>query len=127
MSFTENCYDCQYSKLERVSDITLGDSWGSGEPLEEVKKGISLILCQTDKGLEVLGKTELHLASVNIENAIAHNCNLREPSTRPKKREFFFKLVKRGERFNKIIRMCYPWTCFKQFVKGILIKCKAVK
>lgn len=29
LNYTDNCYRCQFAKKERVSDITLGDSWGS--------------------------------------------------------------------------------------------------
>lgn len=28
INYTENCYNCQYAKIERVSDLTIGDSWG---------------------------------------------------------------------------------------------------
>ena len=55
LDYTENCYSCRYATLDRVSDITLGDSWGSELEAEEQKKGISLILCQTEKGKELLG------------------------------------------------------------------------
>ena len=50
LCYTENCYACQYARLERVSDVTLGDSWGTDLPIEEQKKGISLALIQTEKG-----------------------------------------------------------------------------
>lgn len=36
LDYTENCYSCRYATLDRVSDITLGDSWGS--ELEERSK-----------------------------------------------------------------------------------------
>ena len=26
---TENCYECHYADTQRISDITIGDSWGS--------------------------------------------------------------------------------------------------
>ena len=44
LTYTENCYSCKYAKIERVSDITLGDLWGSELSVEEQKKGISLVL-----------------------------------------------------------------------------------
>lgn len=39
LDYTENCYSCRYATLDRVSDITLGDSWGSELEAEEQKKG----------------------------------------------------------------------------------------
>ena len=29
LDYTENCYSCAYARRERVSDLTLGDSWGT--------------------------------------------------------------------------------------------------
>lgn len=54
IDYTENCYYCRYASQSRVSDISLGDSWGSELSEEEKKKGISLVLCQTKKGEELL-------------------------------------------------------------------------
>lgn len=41
-TYTENCYQCQYAKIERPGDITLGDSWGSELEKSIQDKGISL-------------------------------------------------------------------------------------
>ena len=49
LDYTENCYSCRYAALGRVSDVTIGDSWGSDRPDSEQGKGISLMLCQTNK------------------------------------------------------------------------------
>ena len=49
IDYTENCYYCRYASQSRVSDISLGDSWGSELSEEEKKKGISLVLCQTKR------------------------------------------------------------------------------
>ena len=48
-TYTENCYQCQYAKIERPGDITLGDSWGSELEKSIQDKGISLVLCQNEK------------------------------------------------------------------------------
>ena len=64
LDYTENCYSCRYATLDRVSDITLGDSWGSELSREEQKKGISLILCQTEKGVELVKSAGFELEEV---------------------------------------------------------------
>ena len=46
LMYTDNCYECKYAKLERVSDLTIGDAWGT-ELTEEMKQGVSLALSQT--------------------------------------------------------------------------------
>lgn len=74
--YTENCYECQYARLERSSDVTLGDSWGTNLSNEEQKRGISLILCQTKKGQELLDLAELELREVDLDCAVQYNHQL---------------------------------------------------
>lgn len=119
---TDNCYECPYAKTQRISDLTLGDSWGSKLPYVEIKKGISLILCQTEKGNKLLHNADLHLENVDIENAINNNGQLKHPSVPPKKREEFFNKLEKGKSFNSLILNIFPKKCIKQSVKKILIK-----
>lgn len=119
--YTENCYKCQYARLERVSDITLGDSWGSALSKEEQNKGISLILSQTAKGNKLVDMAELVLVDVDLMNAVKHNHQLKEATSRPTGRVDFFKKIKDGENFDSIIKRLYYKQCMKQFVKKILI------
>lgn len=121
---TENCYQCNYAKFERVSDITLGDSWGSSLSIKERKKGISLILCQTNKGMQLLKDSNLCLKDVDINNAIKNNRQLECSSNRPKQREKFFIEINKNKSFNKLIWKCFPKDCIKQEIKKILIKLK---
>lgn len=124
ISYTENCYHCQYANIMRVSDITLGDSWGSNLDIQEQRKGISLILNQTPKGKELLEQSELELMDVELNRAIEHNHQLRHPSIKPNTREIFFGEIKNGKNFNAIVRKLYPKQSAKQLVKMLLIKAK---
>lgn len=126
LCFTENCYNCDYASMYRVSDITLGDSWGSELDKREQEKGVSLILCQTQKGRELLDISQVHLEDVDIKKAILHNKQLATPSQMPKKRDFFLNKIKEKHSFNWIIRRCYPWICFKQFIKSMIIKVRFI-
>lgn len=58
LSYRENCYHCKYARPERVSDITIGDYWGLGKiaPYYGERKNVSLILCNTDKGITFINK-----------------------------------------------------------------------
>ena len=120
--YTENCYSCQYATTERVSDITLGDSWGSQLSIEEQKKGISLILCQNEKGEELLSMATLHLEDVDVERAILNNRQLSSPSLKPAKYELFYQTIRKGKKFSKAVAKCYPKDCFRQRIKAILVK-----
>ena len=124
LCYTDNCYKCQYAKIERVSDITVGDSWGTQIDEEERAKGISLILCQTVKGEQLLKKTNMELKEVNLEKAIDSNHQLREPSADTEEHKRFFDLIQKGKSFNHSVFVCYPKTSIKQYIKLCLIKLK---
>lgn len=124
--YTENCYSCLYARKERISDLTLGDSWGSEITIEEQKKGISLILSQTEKGDELLKMADIHLETVDIDKAIANNHQLEYPPIMPNGREQFFKGLNK-KKFNSLVFRQCPKQCIRQNVKKILIKLQILK
>lgn len=107
--YTENCYQCMFARTEHASDLTLSDSWGS-ELSGEVGKGISLILCQTEKGSELLEQTNesIELRPVDLNKSIAYNPQLYGPSSRPKNLDKFFSALKNGKTLKYAVsRYCY--------------------
>lgn len=118
--YTENCYSCPYAAVERVSDITLGDSWGSELSREEQDRGISLILCQTEKGKALVQSAGLVCREVALEKAVAANHQLRAPAAKPAGREVFFRTIHRG--FHKAMAKSDPGFYYKQVLKSLLIR-----
>lgn len=127
LCYTEKCYSCQYAAIERVSDITLGDSWGSQLPEEEQKKGISLVLCQNEKGKELLTIASLHLEDVDVERAVLNNRQLNRPSLKPAEYELFYRTIDKTKSFNKAVAKSYPKERFRQRIKAILVKAGLIK
>lgn len=125
LTYTENCYNCHYAHEKRISDLTLGDSWGSEIQIQEQKKGISLILCQTQKGASLIEMTEVHLESVDSEKAIKNNQQLKRPSVAPKGREKFFDNLEK-KNFNFLVFENFPKQCIRQDIKQFLIKTKII-
>lgn len=123
-TYTENCYQCQYAKIERPGDITLGDSWGSELEKSIQDKGISLVLCQNEKGKELIDQADLTLLDVDLKKAIESNHQLYQPSQKPKQREAFFKELKKGYGFKKAVKRCYPKKYLKNIVKTVLYNMK---
>lgn len=117
--YTENCYSCKFATLDRVSDITLGDSWGT-ELSGEVKNGVSLILCQSEKGKELIESAGLNLLDVDINNAISHNEQLNKPSKCSKSRDQFFKNYNKYNNFGKALVKTAPGIVAKEKVKSIV-------
>lgn len=122
LNYTENCYSCRYATENRIGDITIGDSWGSELINEEIEKGISLILCQTKKGEEILKSLPFIYEKVDILKARENNHQLRHPAQLPLKREQFFREIKAGKKYDSIVAKIYPKACLKQEIKKILFK-----
>lgn len=120
IDYTENCYQCRYASLDRVSDITLGDSWGSEMDENEKEKGISLVLCQTEKGRRMLENARLQLFDVDIEKAIQLNHQLKYPTEKTIKRTFFYDNLSNG--FEYTMRNLFPDFFIKNTIKTILYK-----
>lgn len=126
LSCTENCYSCAYAKTPRVSDLTLGDSWGS-ELVEEAPRGISLAMCQSDKGVSLLHSANLVLLPVNTERAISNNEQLERPHTRPPERDRLIREINSGMPFEKAVLHCLPKQCLKQEIKRLLIRIRILR
>ena len=118
--YAEGCYSCAYAKRERVSDLTLGDSWGS-ELIDEAEDGISLALCQTDKGEDLLRMADLRLLSVDEGRAVAKNKQLNRPMERPASRERFLRDIEAGIPFERAVKRALPRQCRRQDIKRMLI------
>ena len=116
----ENCYSCKYACEMRYSDITIGDYWGIEHVHPELfheKKwrdriydGISSILVNTEKGMELVKETaSLELVSSDYARIAANNVQLREPSHYNEDREEILKLYHTDgydavdEKFNKTL------------------------
>lgn len=121
--YTENCYSCHYATERRVSDITLGDSWGS-ELQQEEGDGISLALIQSAKGKELIQMAAVELHDVNIDNAIAFNHQLQHASLKNQNHDKFFKYFLNGKSFKRSVIAVIPKHWLKQEVKEMLIKVK---
>lgn len=98
--YRESCHKCEYSKSERCSDITVGDFWKLGKEIPyygERKNGVSVVLVNTDRGIEFLQKVKdlLYLEERTLDEAIAGNGNLARPTVPHKKRAVFAELYKK--------------------------------
>ena len=80
-----SCANCPYTSFDRVGDITIGDFWGikNSNPKFYDRLGVSLVLCNTEKGEALLNQTtELIMQPVNkadtVQNSLLHPA---EPSS----------------------------------------------
>lgn len=91
--FRPSCSICQFATSSRVSDITIGDYWGSKE--FDVHKGLSLVFANTEKGLELISKFDntTKVFDVDFDYAVAHNARLRSPDKGHKNRKDLFEQI----------------------------------
>lgn len=91
------CYDCPYKTLWRLSDLTVGDCWYGSEfiPGYVDRYGITVTLCQSKKGMELLSANEeLTLFSVPTEQIAKVNGGMIYSSCqKPENRDLFFSEV----------------------------------
>ena len=120
INFSASCYNCKFASIERISDITLGDAWGQLSDTDE--SGVSLILCQSDKGIRLVENSNLELFDVDLEKAMDSNPQLKSPSIMPDKRDKFLELINKGLSIKNALFKSYPIFCFKRLIKSLLIK-----
>ena len=91
--FRPSCYNCKFANTNRVGDITLGDFWGIEKNNEAFNdnKGVSLVLCNTEKGKKLfdMTKRDLKYFSCDINNCLQPT--LQRPSTPSNKLNDFWK------------------------------------
>lgn len=62
ISQSDGCLHCPFATVQRVADLTLGDAWQSDLPETERRRGVSLLLCQSEKGRLLMESASLHTA-----------------------------------------------------------------
>lgn len=85
-TYRESCYNCHYTNVNRVSNITLADYWGVNgiHPEFYNEEGNSLVLINDIKGDELFKKIsdKIEYIETDIKIAAHYNKNLVEPSHR---------------------------------------------
>ena len=112
-----SCYNCFFSKPERIGDITLGDFWGIGKKKKfeySTKNGCSVCLINTERGQFLFDniKNNIEYYERNIDEAIEGNARLRYSSEK-KYNVSFFNFLYPKINFNKAVLL----SCFEKFLK----------
>ena len=78
-----SCYVCPYTTIQRHSDVTIADFWGIEQSSAAEMKddlGVSLLLVNTDRGLELVENSNIDKTPVSIDEATPKNPMLLHPS-----------------------------------------------
>lgn len=92
MTLRPSCYSCKAKNGRSGSDLTLADFWGVCEVMPEVDddKGISLILANTEKGLDIIRNNSSILKEVDADVIEIRNSGFKENIPIPERRDEFF-------------------------------------
>ncbi len=107
LSLNKCCLECQFNKLPRVADITIGDFWGVeyfDKSLDD-KKGTSIVLLNSPKGEKYfdLIKHFAFIKEVPLEVAVKYNPNIYSSSKpHPKREDFFEDLLMSNAELSKL-------------------------
>ncbi len=105
MTLRPSCYECPFARIDRDSDITIGDFWGIENHYAEMfnKNGVSIVIVHSNKGQEIFEaiKENIEWKETDINKSLQPN--LQKPTARSAKREQFMKDYKKYG-FQKIMK-----------------------
>ncbi len=113
-SLRENCFNCQYSCIRRVGDITLADFWGYAPKrfkFHSYRKGTSLVIVNTNQGELLFQKLKKHITiddTNTMEQAVVGNHNLKSPQPIPVEFDTFWTRYLNGETIEELMPEFYP-------------------
>jgi coenzyme F420-reducing hydrogenase beta subunit len=96
----ESCYECKYACGIRSADFTMGDYWGieKAHPDIKTKNGVSLLLINSEKGLQYINKLKqfMVLKQSTFKQAKEYNIQLNHPIEKSEKRDKILQLWREG-------------------------------
>lgn len=120
----QSCHICQSRKLKSGADITIGDFWKLSKYLPEIDddKGTSLVLLNTEKGIELYETIKNQLVyNIMLTYEIAIDSTraiVESPIMHPKRMDFFKLYPKKGIK-KTVTKILGPSIC-KRFILLLL-------
>ena len=111
LTLRQSCSTCPAKGGRCGSDITLADFWGIENVLPEFSddKGVSLCLCNSERGVEAYKNLRAKECEVSFDEAISKNPSWRISHALHPKRNAFFKFFARdGKVFSNIDKCLQP-------------------
>lgn len=107
-----SCHDCKYKKMNRPSDITIGDSWGIEKYMPEMDddKGTSVVLIHSQKGKELFDscKNEMLFKEAEVDQILPPHADSRKSVAIHSRRSKFFKELNAGSSMLSLMKLLKP-------------------
>ena len=109
LAMNNSCYECEYTSVNRVSDITIADFWGVKESHPDFwnNEGVSFVMLNSDKGKALFDtvNSDCEYIPVNVEDT--KQPHLYRPISRPDKTDqFWLEYTKKGFKY-VIYKYCH--------------------
>ena len=120
-----SCYQCKYTNLNRVSDITIADCRGieHRETAIDFEAGVSLVLVNTAKGAELFSRIQMDVCSEELDIREFMQPPLTAPAKKAKSRERFWREFHSKGYWAAIKAVYGKYYVAKFTVKKLLKKC----
>lgn len=128
-TFRASCFNCQFKKVERSSDITLGDFWGLDKECPDIKDivdGYSMVVINTEKGLQTIEelKSFLEIKQYPLSIAINNNYAYSKQEVAHGMNRFFLKWnkhfsIKKTESLFLLNKPSFPYRAFRKIVRSL--------
>lgn len=96
-----SCHDCRFKGIPRMSDMTVGDSWGIEKYMPEMDddRGTSIILIHSQKGRQMLDRVResLNVREASLDKALPITFDSRKSVRMHPNRKKFFTGVEKDE------------------------------
>lgn len=125
--YRDSCYECSYATKERIGDLTIGDYFCIGSKYEYHGKmhGISLILCNTEKGqkyVNALLKEKIIFAEQRpLDESLTMIRQLNQPSKRNNKRNIFINEYEKTRDFERSALKALKIIRIENFLKNDIV------
>ena len=93
----KSCYQCPYTRIDRHSDLTIGDFWGIQNVMPDFydKMGVSLVITHSPKGEKIFQKITKSIEYCESNRIDCLQPRLKVPPICPKNREKFWQDMKK--------------------------------
>ncbi|SEW42004.1 Coenzyme F420 hydrogenase/dehydrogenase, beta subunit C-terminal domain [[Clostridium] fimetarium] len=122
-----SCSECIFKQGNRLSDITISDCWGYSYIAPELddNKGLSSIVCHSEKGLKLFQKIQEQLVwkDASLDDVLKYNSNYCKSAPMGKDREAFWHDYDKLPKDKLFEKYCQPEKI--NLVRKILKKIKA--
>lgn len=121
LTIRHSCFNCPAKGGRCGSDITLADFWGIEEELPAFSddKGVSLCLCNSEKGFELFEDLNIIKVELPLESAVSHNPSWTLSLPTHPKRDYFFKVFQKTGYVLRNIDKCLRLPFHQRYINSV--------